>query len=225
MPLLQGPNAQTASMRDGAHRPARAGGPACAAHGVRQDAAVFYALRPSAAGGRLHRRPLPHRHPAPGAVTRAGCGLQIDKRAGASPTHVCVDGSVSAIMRGCGAGQEFYFHCMAGREGLVDTAVKTSRSGYLQRCLIKVRSGPMYVLCMWVIMVGLWGWVVGSTWRACVCSTTTPCATPTAVWCRCVRRLQRQAPAHTRPWLTLRGLVFVWRGRPGCDQAPLPHAL
>ena len=26
---------------------------------------------------------------------------------------------------------------MAGREGLVDTAVKTSRSGYLQRCLIK----------------------------------------------------------------------------------------
>ncbi|XP_074320854.1 DNA-directed RNA polymerase I subunit 1 [Silene latifolia] len=33
--------------------------------------------------------------------------------------------------------QEFYFHCMAGREGLVDTAVKTSRSGYLQRCLIK----------------------------------------------------------------------------------------
>ena len=33
--------------------------------------------------------------------------------------------------------QEFFFHCMAGREGLIDTAVKTSRSGYLQRCLIK----------------------------------------------------------------------------------------
>ncbi|CAL5053727.1 unnamed protein product [Urochloa decumbens] len=33
--------------------------------------------------------------------------------------------------------QEYYFHCMAGREGLCDTAVKTSRSGYLQRCLIK----------------------------------------------------------------------------------------
>ncbi len=29
--------------------------------------------------------------------------------------------------------QEFFFHCMAGREGLIDTAVKTSRSGYLQR--------------------------------------------------------------------------------------------
>ncbi|KAF1326351.1 DNA-directed RNA polymerase i subunit rpa1, partial [Globisporangium splendens] len=33
--------------------------------------------------------------------------------------------------------QEYYHHCMAGREGLVDTAVKTSRSGYLQRCLMK----------------------------------------------------------------------------------------
>lgn len=33
--------------------------------------------------------------------------------------------------------QEYYFHCMAGREGLVDTAVKTSRSGYLQRCVMK----------------------------------------------------------------------------------------
>ena len=33
--------------------------------------------------------------------------------------------------------QDFYFHWMAGREGLIDTAVKTSRSGYLQRCLIK----------------------------------------------------------------------------------------
>ena len=33
--------------------------------------------------------------------------------------------------------QEFFFHCMAGREGLIDTAVKTSRSGYMQRCLMK----------------------------------------------------------------------------------------
>ena len=33
--------------------------------------------------------------------------------------------------------QEYFFHCMSGREGLVDTAVKTSRSGYLQRCLVK----------------------------------------------------------------------------------------
>ena len=37
--------------------------------------------------------------------------------------------------------QEFFFHCMAGREGLIDTAVKTSRSGYLQRSLIKHMEG------------------------------------------------------------------------------------
>merc|ERR1719431_905245 len=37
--------------------------------------------------------------------------------------------------------QEFFFHCMAGREGLIDTACKTSRSGYLQRCLIKLLEG------------------------------------------------------------------------------------
>ena len=33
--------------------------------------------------------------------------------------------------------QEFFFHAMAGREGLIDTAVKTAKSGYLQRKLIK----------------------------------------------------------------------------------------
>ena len=37
--------------------------------------------------------------------------------------------------------QAYYFHAMAGREGLIDTAVKTSRSGYLQRCLIKGMEG------------------------------------------------------------------------------------
>ncbi len=31
---------------------------------------------------------------------------------------------------------EFYFHSMAGREGLVDTAVRTQQSGYLQRRLV-----------------------------------------------------------------------------------------
>ncbi|KFD69395.1 hypothetical protein M514_12927, partial [Trichuris suis] len=39
--------------------------------------------------------------------------------------------------------QEFFFHCLAGREGLIDTAVKTSRSGYLQRCIIKHLEGLM----------------------------------------------------------------------------------
>lgn len=37
--------------------------------------------------------------------------------------------------------QEYFFHAMAGREGLIDTAVKTSRSGYLQRCIIKGLEG------------------------------------------------------------------------------------
>ena len=37
--------------------------------------------------------------------------------------------------------QEYYFHHMAGRVGLIDTAVKTSRSGYLQRCIVKGMEG------------------------------------------------------------------------------------
>ena len=37
--------------------------------------------------------------------------------------------------------QEYFFHTMAGREGLIDTAVKTSRSGYLQRCIVKGMEG------------------------------------------------------------------------------------
>ncbi|KXA88908.1 DNA-directed RNA polymerase subunit A', partial [candidate division MSBL1 archaeon SCGC-AAA259A05] len=32
--------------------------------------------------------------------------------------------------------QEFFFHSMGGREGLVDTAVRTAQSGYMQRRLI-----------------------------------------------------------------------------------------
>ncbi|KAF2236298.1 beta and beta-prime subunits of DNA dependent RNA-polymerase [Viridothelium virens] len=37
--------------------------------------------------------------------------------------------------------QETFFHAMAGREGLIDTAVKTASSGYLQRCVIKGMEG------------------------------------------------------------------------------------
>jgi len=33
--------------------------------------------------------------------------------------------------------QEFYFHAMGGREGLIDTAVKTAETGYIQRRLVK----------------------------------------------------------------------------------------
>ncbi len=37
--------------------------------------------------------------------------------------------------------KEYYFHAMSGREGLIDTAVKTSKSGYLQRCIVKGLEG------------------------------------------------------------------------------------
>ena len=33
--------------------------------------------------------------------------------------------------------QEYFFHAMGGREGLIDTAVKTSETGYIQRKLVK----------------------------------------------------------------------------------------
>lgn len=37
--------------------------------------------------------------------------------------------------------QEFYFHAMGGREGLIDTAVKTAETGYIQRRLVKSMEG------------------------------------------------------------------------------------
>ena len=37
--------------------------------------------------------------------------------------------------------QEYFFHAMGGREGLVDTAVKTASTGYIQRRLIKAEEG------------------------------------------------------------------------------------
>nr|ABA64469.1 DNA-dependent RNA polymerase II largest subunit [Glaucocystis nostochinearum] len=39
--------------------------------------------------------------------------------------------------------QEFFFHAMGGREGLIDTAVKTSETGYIQRRLIKAMEDVM----------------------------------------------------------------------------------
>jgi DNA-directed RNA polymerase II subunit RPB1 len=42
----------------------------------------------------------------------------------------------SSFIRGL-TPQEFYFHAMSGREGLIDTAVKTADTGYIQRQLIK----------------------------------------------------------------------------------------
>ncbi|WFD00426.1 DNA-directed RNA polymerase [Malassezia yamatoensis] len=42
----------------------------------------------------------------------------------------------NSYLRGLTA-HEFFFHAMAGREGLIDTAVKTAETGYIQRRLVK----------------------------------------------------------------------------------------
>lgn len=39
--------------------------------------------------------------------------------------------------------EEFFFHAMGGREGLVDTAVKTAETGYIQRRLVKAMEDIM----------------------------------------------------------------------------------
>lgn len=39
--------------------------------------------------------------------------------------------------------QEFFFHAMGGREGLIDTAVKTAKTGYVQRRLVKAMESVM----------------------------------------------------------------------------------
>jgi DNA-directed RNA polymerase subunit A' len=49
-------------------------------------------------------------------------------------------GFVEASYRSGLSPKEFFFHAMGGREGLVDTAVRTSKSGYLQRRLINALS-------------------------------------------------------------------------------------
>ncbi len=71
-------------------------------------------------GERIHRgykeRTLPHFHKGDlGAAAKGFVSSSYKK--GLTPT-------------------EYFFHSMGGREGLVDTAVRTSRSGYMQRRLI-----------------------------------------------------------------------------------------
>jgi DNA-directed RNA polymerase subunit A' len=71
-------------------------------------------------GERIHRgyqkRTLPHFQPDDLGAAAKGFVKSCYKR-GLTPT-------------------EYFFHSMGGREGLVDTAVRTSRSGYMQRRLI-----------------------------------------------------------------------------------------
>lgn len=61
-------------------------------------------------------RPLPHFKPGDFIPDAKGF-IQSNYRGGLNPT-------------------EFFFHAMGGREGLVDTAVRTQQSGYMQRRLV-----------------------------------------------------------------------------------------
>jgi len=74
----------------------------------------------SVRGQRLHRgysrRTLPHFKPDDLEAEARGF-VKASYKSGMTPT-------------------EYFFHSMGGREGLVDTAVRTSRSGYMQRRLI-----------------------------------------------------------------------------------------
>ena len=74
----------------------------------------------SVRGERIHRgyegRTLPHFRSGDLSAEAHGF-VQSSYKHGLSPT-------------------EFFFHAVGGREGLVDTAIRTSQSGYLQRRLI-----------------------------------------------------------------------------------------
>jgi RNA polymerase Rpb1, domain 5 len=47
------------------------------------------------------------------------------------------------VLYSADAWQEFFFHAMGGREGLIDTAVKTASTGYIQRRLVKAMEDLM----------------------------------------------------------------------------------
>ncbi|MHA2358446.1 MAG: hypothetical protein ACXABK_06740 [Candidatus Heimdallarchaeaceae archaeon] len=53
-------------------------------------------------------------------------------------------GFVSSSYRNGLKPTEFFFHAMGGREGLVDTAVRTSQSGYMQRRLVNALQDMRY---------------------------------------------------------------------------------
>lgn len=48
----------------------------------------------------------------------------------------------NSYLRGLSA-QEFFFHAMSGREGIIDTAIKTAETGYIQRRLVKAMETVM----------------------------------------------------------------------------------
>jgi DNA-directed RNA polymerase beta' subunit len=77
---------------------------------------------------------------------------------------------------------EFFFHTMGGREGLVDTAVKTAETGYMSRRLMKaledlstqvrcLRARCTRSCCLYLTREGC---------ARLAFSTITPCGTPRA---------------------------------------------
>ena len=62
--------------------------------------------------------------------------------------------------------QEFFFHAMGGREGLIDTAVKTSSTGYIQRRLVKAMEDLM-IKCVQPFLCLLHTYVVYAAVRGC----------------------------------------------------------
>jgi len=50
---------------------------------------------------------------------------------------------------------EFLLHAISGREGLVDTAVKTAETGYMQRRLMKVKSDLVLILILNIMLMHL----------------------------------------------------------------------
>ena len=80
---------------------------------------------------------------------------------------------------------EFFFHTMGGREGLVDTAVKTAETGYMSRRLMKAledlstQARHLRTRCMSIRV-----FLMRENARLAF-STTTRCGTPRAALCSC----------------------------------------
>lgn len=78
---------------------------------------------------------------------------------------------------------EFFFHTMGGREGLVDTAVKTAETGYMQRRLVKVRCISTGYDCYFVATIyPEWRCVLCRLWKICASITTWRCVIQPATW-------------------------------------------
>ena len=85
-----------------------------------------------AAVRRRRAQAVPHAWHARGDVI--SCSVPVPHRGDKSPAG---KGFVANSFYSGLTATEFFFHTMAGREGLVDTAVKTADTGYMSRRLMK----------------------------------------------------------------------------------------